>query len=628
MQLFHRFRPRRSSLAAPAQQGARGGRLRQMDYPGVAGHRSPPSGRSWRRTSELTAATMLPALSRMPETPRPHAARSSGTGNSRGSLSGHGHANVRRIDLVALALLTAAGFALRLVGMDSSLFGDERYTYSIVDGHGLGTVWHDVFTTSITPPLHYALAWVSLQWGGDSTVLVRLPSLVLGTAAIPVVFLLGRRVAGTRVGLFAAAILALSPFAIFYSTEARAYATMVFLVGLSTLALLEAVGRGRTAWWVIYTLSSCAAIWAHYTAAFVLATQALWAVLARPDRWRTVAVAQVVIALGYLPWLPGFLEQRRNRGVEAFDSLTTFDVSSVAEYPIRWVVGHPFRELDAIPGRTGLVLMLAVLLTATFAAAVTVRQGSGLPRAAAALRSERGLMVLLSAATLLGLLHVRRRRSTAVRPAQRQRLAAGAGRRAGAGAGRRDPPAAGRAAPCRNGPDAVTACRDGRPERRQREPASRVPGCSQLHRCCRRYRCHRRGAARVRPRCATRPVHPQPVPPEVASPCRGRTGRRRVATRAGWRLGHRGEPPAVRRHGRRGQGGVSCATGADEPSGRPGRAFPRRSTKTFPGFYPLTVERFRGAVDGHLGGPRNAQVISWSLGRRAWLLCPARREAP
>ena len=347
---------------------------------------------------------MLPALSRMPETPRPHAARSSGTGNSRGSLSGHGHANVRRIDLVALALLTAAGFALRLVGMDSSLFGDERYTYSIVDGHGLGTVWHDVFTTSITPPLHYALAWVSLQWGGDSTVLVRLPSLVLGTAAIPVVFLLGRRVAGTRVGLFAAAILALSPFAIFYSTEARAYATMVFLVGLSTLALLEAVGRGRTAWWVIYTLSSCAAIWAHYTAAFVLATQALWAVLARPDRWRTVAVAQVVIALGYLPWLPGFLEQRRNRGVEAFDSLTTFDVSSVAEYPIRSVVGHPFRELDAIPGRTGLVLMLAVLLTATFAAAVTVRQGSGLPRAAAALRSERGLMVLLSAATLLGLL--------------------------------------------------------------------------------------------------------------------------------------------------------------------------------------------------------------------------------
>ncbi len=102
--------------------------------------------------------------------------------------------------------------------------------------------------------------------------------------------------------------------------------------------------------------------------------------------------------------VPGFLEQRRNRGVEAFDSLTTFDVSSVAEYPIRSVVGHPFRELDAIPGRTGLVLMLAVLLTATFAAAVTVRQGSGLPRAAAALRSERGLMVLLSAATLLGLL--------------------------------------------------------------------------------------------------------------------------------------------------------------------------------------------------------------------------------
>jgi 4-amino-4-deoxy-L-arabinose transferase-like glycosyltransferase len=168
--------------------------------------------------------------------------------------------------LIALIGITAVGFALRVAGMDQSLYGDERYTYSIVTGHGLGGVWHQVYSTSITPPLHYYLAWLSVQFGGDKTILVRLPSLLLGTATIPLLYVLAKRIGGTAVGLLAAGLLALSPFAIFYSTEARAYETVVFLVTVSTLALLKARDGGR-AWWVVYIIASCAAIWAHYTAA-------------------------------------------------------------------------------------------------------------------------------------------------------------------------------------------------------------------------------------------------------------------------------------------------------------------------------------------------------------------------
>ncbi len=184
--------------------------------------------------------------------------------------------------LLVLAGITLAGLVLRLAGMDESLYGDERYTHNIVTGNGPGGIWHEVYTTSITPPLHYYLAWISVQLPGDDTILIRLPSLVLGTAAIPLIFLFGRRVGGVPVGLAAAALLALDPFAIFFSTEARAYETQVFLILVATLSLLRATDGGRRVWWAVWAVASAAAMWTHYSSLFVLVALPVWALWARP----------------------------------------------------------------------------------------------------------------------------------------------------------------------------------------------------------------------------------------------------------------------------------------------------------------------------------------------------------
>src|SRR5947207_2465258 len=102
-----------------------------------------------------------------------------------------------RAVVAALGSLTLLGFVLlRLLGIHQSLFGDEIYTYDIVSSHGLTGVVTAVHDTSITPVLHYLLAWSAVQLG-DATTTVRLPSLILGSAAIPLVYLLGRRTVGT-----------------------------------------------------------------------------------------------------------------------------------------------------------------------------------------------------------------------------------------------------------------------------------------------------------------------------------------------------------------------------------------------------------------------------------------------
>ena len=79
-----------------------------------------------------------------------------------------------------MGVVTAAGFALRLEGLEESLFGDELFAYDEVHGHSLGQVLHDVTGgQENSPPLYFVLAWAAIKLG-DPTALIRLPSLVSG----------------------------------------------------------------------------------------------------------------------------------------------------------------------------------------------------------------------------------------------------------------------------------------------------------------------------------------------------------------------------------------------------------------------------------------------------------------
>ena len=142
--------------------------------------------------------------------------------------------------LKAIAGITLLGLALRVAGLGQSLYGDELYTYRALVDHGLGDALRSVYRTEDTPPLFFVLAWAAAK-AGDPTLWLRVPSLVLGTAAIPLTYLIGLRTVGRSGALIGAALLALAPFAVFYAGEARAYATLVFFVALSTLALLRVV---------------------------------------------------------------------------------------------------------------------------------------------------------------------------------------------------------------------------------------------------------------------------------------------------------------------------------------------------------------------------------------------------
>jgi hypothetical protein len=297
-----------------------------------------------------------------------------------------------------VAAITLLALAVRLPGLDESVFGDELFTYELATRPGFGDMLDGVSgPLEISPPFYFVFAWLAAKVG-DPHVWIRVPALVGGVALVPAVYALGVRTVGRTAGLIGAGLLALSPFAVFYSAEARAYTLAALFVVLAAIALLAALERGGSLRWGLFALAAWAALFSHYTAIFALAAEVIWAAWARRDRVRELAIACAAAALGLLPWLPSFLDDRTAGFQTAIENLNPLTLSFFVRSLGIAFVGNPYLRLRELPGVPVLVLLGAGLLLVM--AATLVRRSELLER----LRSEPRLVlvVALAFATPLG----------------------------------------------------------------------------------------------------------------------------------------------------------------------------------------------------------------------------------
>lgn len=286
----------------------------------------------------------------------------------------------RRNAILTVVALTLLGLLLRLLVARQSVSADELATDWVVSAHGLGGVVSVVHgNAEITPPLFFVLAWLTTRIGHTPD-LLRAPSLIAGTATIPVVYLIGLRSVGRRAALVAAALIAFSPFMIFYATEARGYGLMMFLVALSTLALLRAVDNGGRRWWVLYAACSCGAVYTHYTSVFALAGQLGWLFIFHPKARKPALLANLGAVVGFAPWITGFLNDVHSPTTKILSALEPFNFHAARQSLEHVAVGYPFifptTGLRALPGDIALVL-LAVAVALTLAGPLARLAGRG-----------------------------------------------------------------------------------------------------------------------------------------------------------------------------------------------------------------------------------------------------------
>ena len=117
------------------------------------------------------------------------------------------------------------GGVLRFATLDLQSFDhDEAVSGRVIDG-SFADVLSTVPESERTPPLYYVLAWLWTRVFGTGEIGARSLSAVVGTATILVAFLAVRRLFGNRVGLAAAALVAVNPLLVWNSQDARSYAS-------------------------------------------------------------------------------------------------------------------------------------------------------------------------------------------------------------------------------------------------------------------------------------------------------------------------------------------------------------------------------------------------------------------
>ncbi|MBI5566188.1 MAG: glycosyltransferase family 39 protein [Chloroflexi bacterium] len=185
--------------------------------------------------------------------------------------------------LVWLTLITLLAFGARVIdlGRDSFWF-DELWTLNatrddvatIVGGQDLNN-----------PPGYFLVAYGAVQAVGVSEYALRFPSALAGTLTIPLIYVAACILAGRRVGVWAALLLAISPFHLRYSQEARGYALQVMCSMFSTTSLLLALVRQKRSFWLLFGLATALNAYTQFTAFVVLGCQLAFASLYGLIEW-------------------------------------------------------------------------------------------------------------------------------------------------------------------------------------------------------------------------------------------------------------------------------------------------------------------------------------------------------
>ena len=176
--------------------------------------------------------------------------------------------------------LTLVGALLRFYNLaGNSLWLDEAATLSFARQSLIG-IWESIAGGEFNPPLFYWLEHAMLVFGESEFVLRFLPALS-GVLTIPVVYYIGTEFRDKNVGLIAAALLTFSPFHIFYSQEARAYAPMLFFFSLALLFYVRASRSDEVRSWVLFGVFSAVAFWMHFYAFVPVAVLILHALITR-----------------------------------------------------------------------------------------------------------------------------------------------------------------------------------------------------------------------------------------------------------------------------------------------------------------------------------------------------------
>jgi mannosyltransferase len=232
------------------------------------------------------------------------------------------------------------------------------------------------------PPLFFVLGWLWAHLFGTGEAGLRSLSALAGTAVIPIAYLCGRELVSRRAGLLAAALVALNPFMIWYSQEAREYMLLTALCGCSLLFFARSRREPSTRNLALWALFSGLALLTQYFAGFLVAVEAM--ILLYVLRSRAIVIATGALVLVEAALVPHLISHATHpRGwIDSVGPLLT----RVEQVPVAFGLGALWQDPAFVGhGLLGAAVLVGCLIVLVVIGADSAElRGAGLAAAVAA----------------------------------------------------------------------------------------------------------------------------------------------------------------------------------------------------------------------------------------------------
>jgi len=215
-----------------------------------------------------------------------------------------------------LIIILMVGIILRFYGLTvQSYWVDELFTLSTANPSAtfLESI-NKVLRDLVHPPVYNVLLWTWFKIFGFTEYAGRSFSAFVGSLSIIAIYYLGKETFNKKVGLYAALIVSLNYFLIYFSQEARSYMLFFLLTILSYLFLFKSIRTKSMYYIFLYTFFTLLLLYTHYFAFFLIASQFFvflyYIVILPKNRKKLIYLGifpMIIIALSVAPLLYNIL---------------------------------------------------------------------------------------------------------------------------------------------------------------------------------------------------------------------------------------------------------------------------------------------------------------------------------
>ena len=219
-----------------------------------------------------------------------------------------------------LAIILAIGAVARLVYIaKADIWHDEGYTMMITGFSPIEII--ERTARDVHPPLYYLATHFWQLLFGTSELAARSFSAACGFVTIILAYLLMRKLFTEGTARLAALFVALGPFAVRYSDEARMYGMAAMIAVAATYVLVRIATSKYASYkaWLFYALLIAAGLYTHYYTLFIIPAHVVYLawvrgglpLVLRDKKWW---FGNLLAAAMFIPWLPSAFAQMTRVG--------------------------------------------------------------------------------------------------------------------------------------------------------------------------------------------------------------------------------------------------------------------------------------------------------------------------